>query len=294
MAQQDPDPSPPPRPAAAPRFAGRVAVITGAARGIGRAHALYLAREGCDLLLADVLDGLPEGTPYPKATQADLDETVRAVEAEGVRCMAVKADVRDAAAAKGLIDRAAGDLGRLDFLIANAGVTLEGPIAELDPATFDTVVRNNLHGVFHVLSPALRVMAAQRRGRVVIISSGAGRKGEKEAGPYVASKWGLIGLAKTAALEVADRGVTVNVVLPGPTDTPMMDSPQRWREAAPDKADPTREDYLEAKKGATPMGYAWVRPEDVAAASLFLLSDEARFISGDTLSVDAADVAKWT
>lgn len=294
MTDQSPDPSLPPRPSAPPRFKGRVAVITGAARGIGRAHAVYLAREGCDLVLADILEDLPDGTPYPKATQADFDETVKAVEGEGVRCIAIKADVRDPEHAKALIDRATGDLGRLDFLIANAGATLEGLLAEMDAQTFDTVVRNNLHGVFHVLSPALAVMTKQKRGRVVIISSGGGRKGEKEAGPYVASKWGLIGLAKTAALEAAESGVTVNVILPGPTDTPMMDSPQRWKEAVPDKPNPTREDYLQAKKDATPMGYAFVRPEDIAAASLFLLTDEARFISGDTLSIDAADVANWT
>jgi len=242
----------------------------------------------------DVLDGLPDGTPYAKATQADLDETVRLAEAEGVRCIAIKADVADPCAARSLIDRTTRDLGRLDFLVANAAVTLEGKLTEMPPETFAEVMRINVNGVFHVLSPALQVMTAQRRGRVVVISSGAGRKGEPEAGPYVASKWALIGLAKTAALEAAESGVTVNVVLPGPTDTPMMDSPERWKEARPDKENPTREDYLEAKKDATPMGYAWVKPEDVAAATVFLLSDEARFISGDTLSVDAADVASWT
>jgi NAD(P)-dependent dehydrogenase (short-subunit alcohol dehydrogenase family) len=294
MADQDPDPSPPPAPKPVPRFQGRVAVITGAARGIGRSHAVYLAREGCDLVLGDILDDLPDGTPYPKATQDDLDETVRLVEAEGVRCVAVKADVADPAAAKSLIDCATKDFGGLDFLIANAGLTIEDPLAEMSAETFDTVIRNNLHGVFHVLGPALKVMTGQKRGRVVIISSGAGRKGEPEAGNYVASKWGLIGLMKTAALEVAKSGVTVNAILPGPTDTPMMDSPQRWKEAVPDKPDPTRDDYLEAMKDATPMGYAWVTPDDVAAATMFLLSDEARFISGDTLSIDAGDVAKWT
>src|SRR4051794_23341806 len=89
-------------------------------------------------------------------------------------------------------------------------------------------------------------------------------------------------------------GVTVNVILPGPTDTPMMDNPTRWKQAVPDKSDPSRDDYLQAKKDATPMGYAWVKPEDVSAAVLFLLTDEARFISGDTLSIDAADCAHWT
>jgi len=294
MANHSPDPTPPPLPGSVPRFKDRVAVVTGAARGIGRAISVYLAREGCHLVLGDVLEDMPDGTPYEKATQADLDETVRQAQAEGARCVAVKADVRDPAQAKALIERATGELGRLDFLVANAAITLEGRLAEMAPETFETVIRTNLNGVFHVLSPALAVMTAQKRGRVILISSGAGRKGEPEAGPYVASKWGLIGLAKTAALEAAESGVTVNVILPGPTDTPMMDGPQRWKQAVPDKPNPTRDDYLEAKKDSTPMGYAWVKPEDVAAATMFLLTDEARFISGDTLSIDAADVAKWT
>jgi NAD(P)-dependent dehydrogenase (short-subunit alcohol dehydrogenase family) len=268
--------------------------VTGAARGIGRAHAVALAREGCDLVLGDILEDLPDGTPYGKATQADLDATVEAVKAYGVRCLPIKADVADPDQAKSLVDQALGALGGLDFLVANAGITLEGPLMSLAPKTFDTVIRTNLHGVFHVMSPALRVMSAQKRGRIVVIGSGASKHALKEAGPYVTSKFALVGLVKTAALEAAGSGVTVNLVLPGPTDTEMMHSEQRLKEAVPDKPNPTREDYLEAKKDATPMGYAWVTPEDVAAATLFLLSDEARFISGDMLSVDAADCANWS
>jgi len=294
MPAHGPDPSPAPPISGPPRFTGRVGVITGAARAMGRAHAVGLAREGCDLVICDVLDGLPDGTPYPKATQADLNETVQAVEAEGRRCIAEQADMRDPRQAQRLIERAVNELGRLDFLVTNAAVTIEGSIVKTPPEVFDTVVRNNLHGVFHVLAPALRVMTGQQRGRVVIIGSGSGRHAEKNAAPYVASKWALIGLAKTAALEAAESGVTVNVILPGPTDTPMMDNPIRWKQAVPDKPDPTRDDYLEAKKQATPMGYAWVKPEDVTAAVLFLLSDEARFISGDTLSIDAGDCAHWS
>lgn len=294
MADHSADPAPAPQPASAPRFRGRRALITGAARGIGRAHAVALAREGCDLVLCDILEDLPDGTPYAKATQPDLDETTAAVEAQGVRCVSVKADVSDPNQAKALVDQAVAELGGLDFVVANAGLTLEGPLADMSPETFDTVIRANLHGVFHVLSPALRVMSAQGRGRIVVIGSGLSKHAAKDAGPYTASKFALVGLVKTAALEVAKTGVTVNLVLPGPVDTEMMHSKQRLKEAAPDKENPTRDDYLEAKKDATPMGYAWVKAEDVANASLFLLSDEARFISGDMLSVDAADCANWS
>jgi NAD(P)-dependent dehydrogenase (short-subunit alcohol dehydrogenase family) len=208
--------------------------------------------------------------------------------------MSIKVDVRDPAQAAALIDTAIRGFGRLDFLIANAALTIEAPIVQLSAEHFDTVIRTNLHGVFHVLAPALRHMIDEGRGRVLIIGSGAGRHAEKNAAPYVASKWALIGLAKTAALEAAERHVTVNVILPGPVDTPMVDNPIRYKQAVPDKSRPTRQDYLQARKEATPMGYAWVKPEDVTAAVLFLLTDEARFISGGTLSIDAGDSANWS
>lgn len=288
------DPTPAPPPSGPPRFHGRAAVVTGGARGIGRAIAIALAREGCDLLIGDILEDLSEGAPYPKATQDDLDQTVAAAQACGVRCRGLRMDVREPQEGAALIQAAQADYGRLDFLVADAAVTLEGRLTDLPPEQFDAVVRTNLHGVFHVMAPGLRLMTQAGRGRVVAIGSGASKHAEAEAGPYVASKFGLVGLCKTAALEVAKSGVTVNVVLPGPTDTPMMSSLRRFREAVPDKPAPTREDYLEARKDATPMGLAWIKPEDVAAVVLFLLSDEARFISGETISVDAADCAHWT
>lgn len=294
MPDHPADPAPAPPPSSSPRFTGRVAVITGGGRGMGRAHALGLAREGCDVVICDICEDLPDGTPYPKTTSADLEAAAELVRAEGRRCIAIKADVSDPDAAADVIDRAMTEFGRLDFLVANAALTLEGPIVELTAATFETVLRHNVLGVFNVLAPALRIMQRENRGRVAIIGSGAGRKGEPEAAPYVASKWALIGLTKTAALEAAKSGVGVNCILPGPVDTPMMASEQRIRESVPDKNNPTREDLIEASKDATPMGYAWVKSEDVTAAVVFLLSDEARFISGDTLSIDAGDVANWT
>jgi NAD(P)-dependent dehydrogenase (short-subunit alcohol dehydrogenase family) len=288
------DPAPAPPISVPPRFEGRVAVVTGGARGMGRAHAVGLAREGCDVVIGDILEGLPDGTPYPKASRSDLAETMRQVEALGRRCIGATMDVGDPVQAQALIDQAVREYGRLDFLVSNAALTLEGPIVDTPPERFATVIRANLTGTFNILAPALQVMTKAGRGRVVIVGSGASRHAEPNAAPYVASKFGLLGLMKTAALEAAPHGVTVNAVLPGPTDTAMMDNPIRYRQAAPDRSEPTRDDYLEAKKSATPMGLAWVTPEDVTAAVLFLLSDEARFVSGDSLSIDAADCAHWT
>ncbi len=288
------DPPPAPRPVQAQHFEGRAALITGAGRGIGRAFALALASAGCNLVLCDICEGLPDGTPYPKTSRAEFEATLMAVEDLGVKVVGEVGDAADPQIARRLVALAEQHFGRLDFLIANAALTIEGKIIDLSPETYATVVRNNLMGVFNLLSPALALMEEAKRGRVIIIASGDARHAEANAAPYVSSKWGLIGLAKTAALEVAKAGITVNVILPGPVDTPMMSSEERFRQAVPDKERPTRDDYLEARKDATPMGYAWVKPEDIAAAALFLLSDEARFVSGGTLSIDAADSANWT
>src|SRR5690606_3909253 len=178
-------------PSALPRFEGRVAIVTGAARGMGRAHALALAREGCDLVICDILEGLPDGTPYPKATRAEFEAVRAAVEQAGRRCIAVQADVADPAASAGLIDAAVETFGRLDYLVANAALTLEGPIVEQTPERFDTVIRANLHGVFNVLAPAMKVMTGRKFGRIVIIGSGASKHAEAAAARYVASKWGV-------------------------------------------------------------------------------------------------------
>jgi NAD(P)-dependent dehydrogenase (short-subunit alcohol dehydrogenase family) len=182
MPEPKPDPPAAPPISSPPRFQDRVCVISGGARAMGRAHALALAAEGCDLVLGDIVEDLPDGTPYPKATSADLEETARQVEAKGRRCIAAKMDVRDPSQAAELVNRAVKEFGRLDFLIANAALTIEAPLAEIAPEDFDRVVRTNLYGAFHVLSPALRVMIKQERGRVVLIGSGGG--GPAQAKPH--------------------------------------------------------------------------------------------------------------
>ena len=265
-------------------------MVTGAARGMGRAFALALAREQCGLVLCDALEGVPDGTPYPKATQAEFDETINGVRARGRRCVARRADMRDQAEAARLIDAAVSELGRLDFLVSNRAITIERPIVEMSSEIFSTVLQNNLVAAFKVLSPADPAEAGAGRDHRL----GFGPACRNELRSLRGVEMGLYRPRQDRRPEAAKSGVTVNIVLPGPTDTAMMDNPIRWKEAAPEKPEPTRDDYLEAKKDATPMGVALVKPEDVAAAVVFLLTDEARFISGDTLSVDAADCANWT
>jgi SDR family mycofactocin-dependent oxidoreductase len=282
----------PAAPNATRRFEGRVALITGGARGQGRAHAVRLAREGATVVLCDILEQIPS-IGYPLAAQADMDETARLVKAEGGRCHAVKADVRDPKAAADVVDRALKEFGRLDILLANAGVLAMAPFADISDQAFDDVVRTNLYGVFYFMRASLPAMAARGYGRIVATCSQAGRMGFNHGGHYAASKWGLIGLVKSAAAEVASKGITVNAVCPTSVNTPMISNPQAWRQALPNDPAPTKAAF-EAKMREHPMlpqGVPWIEPEDVSDTVLFLASDQARHITGSVVDVQAGAAA---
>lgn len=274
------------------RFAGKVAVITGVARGMGRAHAIMLARNGASIVGCDILESI-DTLDYPLATQADMDETERLVREAGGRFVGIKADVRDSQAANGVVERATRDFGRVDFLLANAGIFSTKPLAEMSDRQFDDVVRTNLYGVFNIMRAAVPPMTRQNYGRIVVTSSAAGRMGIGTMSHYCASKWAVIGLAKALALEVAKRGVTVNCICPAGVNTPLTNNPAAWRRALPNDPSPTREAYeAHARANAfTPQGVPWVEPEDIADAALFLLSDDASHITGTALDVAAGGAA---
>lgn len=278
--------------AASARFSGKVAVITGVARGMGRAHATLLARNGATIVGCDILEPIAT-LDYPLATQADMDETARLVREAGGRFVGIKADVRDANAAAHVIDRAVQEFGRVDFLLANAGIYANAPLAEMTDQQFDDVIRTNLYGVFNTMRAAVKPMVRQGYGRIVATSSAAGRQGLANTSHYCASKWAVIGLVKSLALEVAKQGVTVNCVCPTGVNTPLVNNPTAWKRALPDDPAPTREKF-EAKMRSnpwTPQGVPWVEAEDIAAAALFLLSDDANHITGTALDVTAGSSA---
>jgi len=274
------------------RFEGRVAVITGGARGMGRSHALALAREGAAIVACDILKQIPT-VAYPLATQADMDETGRLVKEAGGRFVAVKADVRVPVEAEAVIAQAVRQFGQVDYLLANAGIYATSPVAQMTDQMFDDMIKTNLYGVFNIMRAALPAMVAKRFGRIVATASMAGRMGLASTGHYCASKWGVIGLTKSLALEVARQGITVNSVCPTGVNTPLVNNPAAWRKALPDDPAPTREKY-EARMRANPyapQGVPWIEPEDVTAAILFLLSDEARHITGSAFDVAAGGSA---
>ncbi|MGA7131712.1 MAG: mycofactocin-coupled SDR family oxidoreductase [Mycobacterium sp.] len=203
---------------------GRVAFITGAARGQGRAHAARLAREGADIIALDICAPVSTSISYPAATPEDLAETVRAVEVEGRKVLAREVDIRDDDALRQLVADGVEQFGRLDILVANAGVLSWGRVWELTDEQWDTVVGVNLTGTFRTLRAVLPAMIeAGNGGSVVVVSSSAGLKATPGNGHYSASKHGLVALTNSLAIELSEFGIRVNSIHPYSVDTPMIE-----------------------------------------------------------------------
>ncbi|HET6966541.1 MAG TPA: mycofactocin-coupled SDR family oxidoreductase [Acidimicrobiales bacterium] len=273
------------------RFDGQVALITGGARGMGRSHALALAKEGADVALVDMCHDV--GTvEYPLATGADLDETAELVRNEGRQAWTFQADVRDFEAVQSAVDATVADAGRLDIVIANAGVSAGDAIQVAGPAQWRDVIETNLTGTFHTFRAAAPHMVKARRGRMVGVSSMMGRAPTGGIGAYVASKWGVIGLVKSAAQDLAHFGITVNAVAPGNVDTPMVRNDFLTRKVRPDLENPTFDDAKAFIGMLHVQPDPLLQPEEISAAILFLCSDEARHITGTVMDVSAGATAR--
>ena len=275
------------------QFAGRVAVITGGARGQGRSHAVELARQGADVALVDRCADLDTVT-YPLASAADLAETARLVEAEGRRCVTATADVRDLDAMVAFVDGVVDELGSVDILVANAGVSTLGSIFELDAAGWSETVDTNLTGVFNAMRAVAPHLRRNRWGRIIGISSMMGRSANPLIPAYCASKWGVIGLTKSVAHEMAHFGVTANVIAPGNISTDMIHNDMLYRLMRPDVVEPTREDVAPVMASLHVQPVPWLEPDEVTAAVVFLCSDGARHITGSVIDVDAGASARFT
>jgi (+)-trans-carveol dehydrogenase len=276
------------------RVEGKVAFITGAARGQGRSHAVTLAREGADIIAVDLCAQI--GTvPYPMATPQDLAQTVKEVEAAGRRIVAAVADVRDYGALKEALDEGVAQLGRLDIVSANAGIVSFGTLAELPEQTWQDVIDTNLTGEWHAAKAAIpHLRAGGRGGSIILTSSDAGLMGYQNLGHYVAAKHGVVGLMRTLALELAPDFIRVNSVHPGNVDTDMVQNAATYEVWAPDlpAAGRTREAMIPRFQAADPLPIPWVEPADISNAVLWLASDESRYVTGITLPVDAGVLLK--
>ncbi|NEK56719.1 mycofactocin-coupled SDR family oxidoreductase [Geodermatophilus sabuli] len=276
------------------KLEGKVAFITGAARGQGRSHALRLAQEGADIIAVDLL-GTVGTVGYPLATQEDMDETVRQVEALDRRIVASKADVRDTAGLRAAVDDGVAQLGRLDIVLANAGIASFAPVDEMTDEMWDDMIDINLTGVFKTVRAAVpHLKAGGNGGAIVLTSSTAGIKGLANLAHYVAAKHGVVGLVKTLANELAPHMIRVNSVHPTSVDTTMIHNEQTYAAFRPDKApaDVTRDDVGEAFQSLNALPIQWVEPVDISNAILWLVSDDARYVTGVQLPVDAGSVIK--
>jgi SDR family mycofactocin-dependent oxidoreductase len=271
-------------------FEGKVALITGGARGQGRSHAVALAERGTNVVLVDACEDMA-GVTYPMATDADLAETVALVEGTGAKCLAVKADARDFAALERAANEAVAQFGQIDFLLANAGVAALGPIASLSPERWSVNLDVNLTGAFNAFRAVLPHMIERGSGRIVATSSVAGRSGYANGNSYNASKWGVIALVKTAAFENGPFGITVNAVCPTNVNTGMFLNDEIYGIFRPDLEAPGYDDIKDLASMMHPMGVPYIEPVDVTNAILFLLSDGARYVSGEALTVSAGGIA---
>ena len=274
------------------RLDGRVALVTGAARGQGRSHAIGLAAEGAVVVGCDIAAQI-DTVPYPMSTPADLDETIAAIRAAGGQARGAVVDVRDSAAVDALVASIVAEYGHLDILVANAGITGFCPVEQVSDAAWADMIGTNLTGAFHCIRAVLPHMKAQRYGRIVTIASGAGRAGMRNLGHYGASKWGLIGLTKTVALEVATEGITANTICPTTVGTPMVRNDSTFALFCPDVEHPTEADARPRFEALSPMGIAWLEPEEVTRAVLYLVTDLG-YTSGSVLDVNLATSAART
>jgi SDR family mycofactocin-dependent oxidoreductase len=251
---------------------------------MGRSHAVALARGGADIALLDIA-GQVDTVRYPMATPDDLAETARLVEQEGSRCLSLPTDIRSTAQVGAAIDAVIGQLGAVDILVANAGICGFRELSQIDDDTWSAMIDTNLTGTFKCMRAVVPHMVEKGHGRIVAISSLGGRFGIPNLSHYAASKWGVIGLVKSLALEVAERGVTVNAVCPATTDTDMVHNEELYSVFAPGVENPDREAVEGAYAAMTPMRRPWLPTEAVSAAVVYLVSDEARFVSGTTMNV---------
>jgi SDR family mycofactocin-dependent oxidoreductase len=261
----------------------KVVVVTGAARGTGRVHCQRFADEGADVIALD--------TP----TVADeLRATAREIESRGRRCATGLADVSDLDSMTAAVDNGVAELGRLDVVVANAGIHLPGaPSWELDPQVWQRTLDINLTGVWHTVKVSVPHIA-DHGGSVIIISSTSGIRGIANSAHYTASKHAVVGLARTLANELGPRAIRVNTVHPGPVATPMVLNEAAFRRLRPDLDNPTAADAAEVLQARNLLPVPWVQPVDVANAVVFLASDQARYITGTQLVVDAGLTQKTT
>ncbi|OBF16230.1 mycofactocin-coupled SDR family oxidoreductase [Mycobacterium sp. ACS4331] len=275
------------------RVDGKIALVTGAARGQGRSHAVRLAQEGADIIAVDICRGFPDSTA-PAATIEDLAETAGLIKDLGRRVVTAEVDVRDFDALADAVGSGVEQLGGLDIVVANAGIGTTGvKLHKMEEPRWQETVDVNLTGVWKTAKAAIpHLIAGGRGGSIIITSSVGGTKAYPQVGHYVAAKHGVVGIMRTLAVELGQHMIRVNTVHPTHVNTPLLMNEETYRLFRPDLENPGPDDLAPICQSFHVMPIPWVQPVDISNAVLFLASDEARYVTGVTLPIDAGSLLK--
>jgi SDR family mycofactocin-dependent oxidoreductase len=275
------------------RVEGKVAFISGAARGQGRSHAVRLAQEGADIIAIDVC-GPIDNLAYPHSTPEDLAETADLVKALDRRIVTAQVDVRDYEALQAAVDSGVEQLGRLDIIVANAGIgTFGNKLHKIRENIWQDMIDVNLSGVWHTVKAGVpHILAGERGGSVVLTGSVGSHKAMAYTGHYIAAKHGVVGLMRAFAVELGEHSIRVNSVHPSQVNTPMTMNDTTFRLFRPDLENPGPEDFAPFSQMTHIMPVPWVEAVDISNAVLFLASDESRYVTGVSLPVDAGALLK--
>ncbi len=276
------------------RVEGKVAFVTGAARGQGRAHAVRLASEGADIIAVDICKKIDTVDLIAASTPEDLAETADLVKGHNRQIYTAEVDVRDYDALKAAVDTGVDQLGRLDIIVANAGIGNGGQtLDKTSEADWTAMIDINLGGVWKTVKAGVpHILEGGRGGSIILTSSVGGLKAYPHTGHYVAAKHGVVGLMRTFAVELGAQNIRVNSVHPTNVNTPLFMNEGTMRLFRPDLENPGPEDMKVVGQLMHTLPIGWVEPEDIANAVLFLASDEARYITGVTLPVDGGSCLK--
>lgn len=275
---------------------GKVAVVTGAARGIGRSIAVEFAANGADVIGIDIAGPVTPITQYLHATPADLEQTGKLVAACGRKFIPFTADIRNIGALREVARKAEEQFGGIDIVVADAGIQAFKPLLEMEDRDWNDVIDVNLTGTANTIRVFAPYLVKRGEGRIIVLSSTQGRHGTKNGSAYSASKWGILGLMKSAALELGQHKITVNAIIPGLIDTNMTRNEKRWSLAIgettknpPEK--PTEHQVVVARLPRSPLGEPWLQPDQVAPVAVFLASNAAAMVTGAAYDVTGGDSA---
>ncbi len=276
------------------RVEGKVAFVTGAARGQGRAHAVRLAQEGADIIAVDICKKIDTVDLIAASTPEDLAETADLVKGHNRRIYTAEVDVRDYDALKAALDTGVEQLGKLDIIVANAGIGNGGQtLDKTSEADWTAMIDINLSGVWKTVKAGVpHILAGGNGGSIILTSSVGGLKAYPHTGHYVAAKHGVVGLMRTFAVELGAQNIRVNSVHPTNVNTPLFMNEGTMRLFRPDLENPGPDDMKVVGQLMHTLPIGWVEPEDIANAVLFLASDEARYVTGVTLPIDGGSCLK--